>query len=213
MKKITQPAVATLCILFASAAYGSGGGKCIPVHGFVQSTPAKLCDQAKADYFAWPSDNSEGADPLLILVNSQLPPGKVCLDIKGFGVAQFTGSSGLTAVQVGNAVPTSPFFVALSSPVNPFGATPLNFGSGVRAGLTVFTSQAVLDGKLHGLKGKLYTKDTGVITSDGMVGQVLKIVGGSDDFKGASGTIAVAGQEVGGLASYTGEVCAGKPGK
>lgn len=208
MKKITRPAVATLCILFASAAYGSGGGKCIPVHGFVQSAPAANCEKVIAENRAWPP-GIEAADALLIDLMPFLPPQNVCLDIKGFGVAQFAGSSGLTSVVAASQFPPAWLPGAGAA------ATPLVFSSGVRSssGLAVFTSQAVLEGKLHGLEGKLYTKDTGVITSDGIVGQVLKIVGGSLDFKGATGTIAVAGQEVGGLASYSGEVCAGKPGK
>jgi hypothetical protein len=46
-----------------------------------------------------------------------------------------------------------------------------------------------------------------VITAAGFVGQALKIVDGTDDFAGASGEIAEAGQEVGGNAVYRGEVC------
>ncbi len=229
MKTTIRPAVATLCILFASAAHGSGAGRCIPVHGFIQSTPAATCAQVQADNEAWLlTEGVEAPDPLLKDILSNVPAGDVCLDIKGSGVAHFHGSSGLTAVQVGNWTPPGqpPFYplaipptatdpgYPTASPINPFGTTPLNFGSGVRSTLTVFTSQAVLVGKLHGLKGTLYTKDTGVITplsaTAAMVGQVLKIVGGRGDFEGASGTIAVAGEEVGGRASYTGEVCPGK---
>lgn len=231
MKTTIRPAVAALCILFASAAYGSGAGKCIPVHGFIQSTPAATCDQVDADNKAWlllVTEGIEAPDPLLKDIIPNVPAGDVCLDVKGFGVAQFHGSSGLTAVQVGNWTPDRTYFFPLAtplttppyptaSPINPFGTTLLSFGSGVRSTLNIFTSQAVLVGKLHGLEGTLYTKDTGVITPVSatalMVGQVLKIVGGTDGFEGASGTIAVAGEEVGGRASYTGEVCPGKSGK
>lgn len=47
-----------------------------------------------------------------------------------------------------------------------------------------------------------------MITAGGS-GRVLKIVGGpaGSDFENATGTLAVAGQEVGGAAVYTGEVC------
>jgi hypothetical protein len=77
------------------------------------------------------------------------------------------------------------------------------------AGLQGFTSQAALTGSVQGKKytGKVYTKDTGYITPDGFVGQVLLIVGGTDSFAGATGRVAVAGQEVGGSATYTGHIC------
>jgi hypothetical protein len=57
--------------------------------------------------------------------------------------------------------------------------------------------------------GTLYTKDTGIITADFFVGQVVLIVGGTDDFEDATGRIAVAGQELGGSpgAFYTGHIC------
>ncbi len=92
--------------------------------------------------------------------------------------------------------------------------TPLGFpADNVRQDLNVFTSRASLTGKLvTGQKGTLYTEDTGVITvgvegAPQIVGQILKIVGGTHDFTEASGIIAVAGTEVGGSAFYTGEVC------
>lgn len=92
--------------------------------------------------------------------------------------------------------------------------TPLTFPPGVRSTLQGFTSQAVLNGTVTvGLtkkSGNVYTKDTGVIDlSDGKgnVGQVLKVVGGTAGFSGASGTLTVAGQEVGGLAVYSGKIC------
>lgn len=223
MKTITRPAVASLCILFASTAYGFGGGSCIPVTGVVQSVPDPTCGVLSA-MNGWPQ--SEAPDQFLAALppTPGVGPGDVCLAIKGFGTAQFSGFSGLTAVPVGNWTPsqtgpTTPFvpLAPTSSTLNPYGATPFNFATGVRAGLTVFTSQAVLKGKVYAgrklLEGSLYTKDTGVIElapTGGKVGQILKIVGGNGAFAGASGTITVAGQELGGFAFYSGEVCGAK---
>jgi len=202
VKTITRPAVASLCILFASTAYGFGGGSCIPVTGVVQSVPDPTCAIKTDPKYSWPG-TVEAADPLL--VNFGVPAEQACLTIRGFGTAQFSGVSGLTTVGVGN-------------PQAGNSATPLGFAPAtVRSGLTVFTSQAVLNGQVYAgrklLKGTLYTKDTGVIElapTSGKVGQILKIVGGGGDFAGASGTITVAGQELGGFAFYSGEVCGAK---
>jgi len=81
------------------------------------------------------------------------------------------------------------------------------------AGLQIFTSQVALEGTIRKnpfsteYTGTVYTKDTGIITADGFVGQVLLIVGGMGPFAGATGRVGVTGQEGGGLASYTGEMC------
>jgi hypothetical protein len=92
--------------------------------------------------------------------------------------------------------------------------TPLAYLDGVRSTVAGFTSQAVLTGSVGLLRkkksGTIFTKDTGTSAPNPngvVVGQVLKIVGGTGDFSGATGTIAVAGQEVGALAVYTGELC------
>jgi len=50
-------------------------------------------------------------------------------------------------------------------------------------------------------------KDTSTSTNTGVVRELLQIVGGSSGFEGARGTISVAGQEIGGIAVYTGEIC------
>jgi hypothetical protein len=80
------------------------------------------------------------------------------------------------------------------------------------AGLNLFTDQAVLHGSVRRMHDcTLYTKGTGVTTADILVGEVLLVVGGEgDDCGGATGRIAVAGQELGGGppgAFYTGHIC------
>ncbi len=191
MKTFTKSAISTLFLVCASAAYAAP--ECIPVDGTVTSEADGSCNI----YAAWPNELPMG----------QLGgwfPGS-CFALTGKGKAKFTGFSGLTIAGV-NQIPNFD---------QPATATPLIFpGDPIRSPdplnndyLTVFTSNAVLTGKLRNLKGTLYTQDTGAITADGVVGQVLKIVGGTDGFDGAYGTIAVAGQEVGGAALYTGEVC------
>jgi hypothetical protein len=99
------------------------------------------------------------------------------------------------------------------------GVTPLIFPGGANRRAIEhygFHLQCGADRQLvTGRSGTLYTQDTGAITpyipisptDVQMVGQILKIVGGTGGFDGASGTIAVAGQEVGGAAFYTGEIC------
>ena len=203
MKMITRPAMATLSIVFASTAYGFGGA-CIPLTGVVQTAPDGGCT-IRAAQSAW--SGSELPDPLLAdVLPPSVPAASLCFTVKGFGTAQFSGSAGLTTVLAGNRTPQGEFV--------PRGPTPLTFESGVRAGLTNFTAQTVLTGKVFAgpkqLSGKLYTKDTGTITADGKVAEILKIVGGTKGFAGASGTIAIAGQELGGFAVYTGEICPGQ---
>lgn len=209
MKTFAKSTIAVLFLLCTGSGYagghGGGGGEplCIPIDGTVRSAPDESCGILGS---VWNDPNIESPDPFL--VNFGLPPAQVCFTIKGKGKAKFEGYSGLTAVPVANPPPPN------ESPV-PVATTPLIFPVlGVRSGLSVFTSQATLTGKLvTGRSGTLYTKDSGVITlpeTPGgvqIVGQVLKIVGGTEDFAGATGTIAVAGEEVGGAAFYTGEVC------
>lgn len=213
MKRTTRSAITTVFLVCASTVYAAGAGNsgrhderlCIPVDGTVSSTFDSDCHIIGN----WPATLPEGTDQLLALLGAN--PADVCFAIKGEGKAKFSGFSGLTAVLVANQVlpgaTTTPliFPTAYSPPPD---QTPI----GVRAGLSVFTSQAKLTGRVKDRSGTLYTKDTGAIIGEGfpgqgMVGQVLKIVGGTGDFEDASGTIAVAGQEVGGAAFYTGEVC------
>lgn len=184
MKTFTKSAISTLFLVCASAAYADT--LCIPVDGTVTSETDAACKIHEEN--AWPNTL-----PVPVWVES------ACFALTGKGKARFTGYSGLTSA------------VAVNSSAQ-FAATPLVFQpqddlDTARANLTVFTSNAVLTGKLRNLRGTLYTQDTGVITADGIVGQVLKIVGGTEGFDRATGTIAVAGQEVGGAAFYTGEVC------
>ena len=143
----------------------------------------------------WPA--VEAPDTLL----AQMQPAAsspVCFAIWGTGTAQFSGVAGLTSVAIQGA----------DSQVS---VTPLAYVGGARSTITGFTAQAVLNGTMvigrKKVAGTLYTKDAGVIGADGRVGEILKIVGGSGGLENASGTIAVAGQEVGGVAIYTGEVC------
>ncbi len=204
MKTFSKSAVTTLFLVCASAGYAAGGGQadplCIPVDGTVTSAFAAPDENGYcAIWGVWPVVNSQPlGDPFTWLPPSMANP--TCLTLTGKGKARFTGLSGITSVGVVNPFPTLPTF----------SATPLGFATppgSARSDLTVFTSNAVLTGKLRNLSGNLYTQDSGVITTAGFVGQVLKIVGGTDGFAGATGEIAVAGQEVGGEAFYTGEIC------
>lgn len=141
---------------------------------------------------------SEGPELLLALAGA--PPATACFATSGTGVAQFTGYSGLTTVPVvgadGQATKTPQAYVTPNS---------------VRATLTSFTAQGVLTGRVgfgsSRKTGTLFTKDTGIFGNDGKAAEVIKIVGGTGDFQGASGTILVAGQELGGAAIYTGSIC------
>ena len=99
----------------------------------------------------------------------------------------------------------------------PTGYSRLNFRpDDRRVDVEGFTLQAILVTRFRGLRGTLYTKDTGVITllgtpAGGFAAQIVKIVGGDGDFDGVTGIIGVAGQEVGGepgsTATYTGTFC------
>ena len=144
------------------------------------------------------------------------PP--TCLRIDVSGTVKASGYSMLTSVglvpQTGAATPFC-FYVPLNGPGDETRGCAVNLGGGpvpvppTSAGLQGFTSQAALTGRVQGNKyqGTVYTKDTGTITADGFVGQILLIVGGTGSFAGATGRVAVAGQEVGGSATYTGHIC------
>lgn len=194
MKTMIRPAAACLFALFAHAGYTA----CIPVQGVVTLVPDSACRIVGAIAQSW--QGTEAPDLLL----AQLPgaePAAVCFAASGTGTVQFKGLSGLTTVPVVGA-DGSVTYSPLIYPGAPNSA---------RSGLTSFTAQGVLSGKLKlaniNKSGTLFTKDTGIFGSDGKAGELIKIVGGTDDFQGASGTIAVAGQEIGGLAVFTGSIC------
>ena len=203
MKTTTRSAIATALLMCTGTSYagghGGGGDLCIPVDGTVTATVDDNC--GIQDPGRWP-----GPAPSWVPTSS-VP---VCFTLKGEGKAKFNGFSGLISVFVSTPPPPG---------LPPVGVTPLIFPGAptdARSNIMVFTSNAVLTGKLvTGRSGTLYTQDTGAITpyipisptDVQMVGQILKIVGGTGGFDGASGTIAVAGQEVGGAAFYTGEIC------
>jgi hypothetical protein len=223
VKSATQSAIATLFVICASNTYAGGRGNeysCIPVDGTVTTTNVG-CGDSDAYTTAYNTLCPAGGNnclpsPLLP------PPQSPCFKVAGKGKAKIDGDkslSVLTSVVVANqAVPPMVATTPLGFPPPPYNL------DNVRSDLSVFTSRASLNGKLTtGQKGTLYTEDTGVITipptptppeapqpargAPQIVGQILKIVGGTGDFDKAYGTIAVAGTEVGGAAFYTGEVC------
>ena len=197
----------------SSSAAAECTGTVVNLKGVVTSTPASPSDPAALAgcYNAAVLGGLPVADPPLD------PP--VCLRIDVSGTVKASGYSMLTRVPVFSAdgPATTPFCFYLP-PSGPGDATR---GCGVdvggatvpfppsSAGLQGFTSQAALTGSVLGKKyeGTVYTKDTGYITADGFVGQVLLLVGGTGSFVGATGRVAVAGQEVGGFADYTGHIC------
>lgn len=193
MNGITRRAAACLCVLLASSVQAN----CLPVQGVVTLTPDPACRVVGA-LGSWQS--GEAPDPLLAMFPGA-DPASVCFAVSGTGTAQFSGFSGLTAVPVagfdGNFTATP--LVYLAAPTS------------ARAGLSSFTAQGVLSGRIRfggiNKSGTLFTKDTGVFGSDGKAAELIKIVGGTGDFQGASGTIAVAGQELGGYAVFTGSIC------
>ncbi len=197
MKIFTKSAISTLFLVCASAAYADP--LCIPVDGTVTSAFADPDNNGYCEIWTvWPSQPNPPQWTWLPSIAEQ----SSCLTLTGKGKAKFTGLSGLTIVGVASQIPPNP---ASMTPLV-FPDDPIRFKSPDDY-LTVFTSNAVLTGKVRNYSGSLYTQDTGVITKAGFVGQVLKIVGGTGDFEGATGEIAVAGQEVEGNAFYTGEVC------
>ena len=196
MMRILPAAVLTLFAANTFAAGPSAPAACqgtvVNVNGVVSSTPANPTD----------SDDLAGCAEAVALGgfgpdHAQLP--LTCLRIDVSGTVKASGHSVLTNVPLSGGGNT-PFCL----PDGTRGCDPLT-----SAGLQGFTSQAALTGRVHGNKyqGKVYTKDTGYITPDGFVGQILLVVGGTGDFAGATGRVAVAGQEVGGSASYTGRIC------
>jgi len=212
MKTFTKSAVTSLLLACASTSYAVVGGDedflCIPVDGTVTSEYINC--SVTVEFQAALCPLGEGFGPGQCIPENASPT-PVCFRITGKGKARILGDKSFSRLTVVPVV--DPFAPALT-------ATPLVFPlredpSNERANLSVFTSNASLTGKIRSYSGTLYTRDTGVITEptapDGeqTVGQVLKIVGGSpgSDFEGATGTIAVAGQEVGSGAFYTGEVC------
>ena len=187
-------------------------GTVVPINGVVSSTPASSTDPgAAAGCLDAAVLGGLSPDPL---VN---PP--VCLRIDVSGTVKASGYSMLTQVPIFSAggVATTPFCFFVPPPAGPGGdatrgCSAVVGGSPVpstSAGLQGFTSQAALTGRVNGnrYQGTVYTKDTGYITADGFVGQILLIVGGTGDFNGATGRVGVAGQEVGDYATYTGHVC------
>ncbi len=183
--------------LLAFTTLPSYAGTCHSVAGVVTSFPDPAC-QVENEF---PQDQADWYLP-------GVPNKDRCFTVIGLGTAAFRGAAGLTTVPVADVnggVITTPLGFP---PVPPF-------PNSDRGNLTGFTSQAVLTGRLKGLRGSLYTKDTGYIVPDpdpatgAWVGQVLIIVGGTGGFENATGTISVAGKEVGGWANYSGFVCEG----
>lgn len=187
--------------LLAAVAVNNTYAQCYTISGVVQTTPLEDCvpfqdsNGAGQNYFPYEPDISLTA----------LTGEPFCLSVTGWGNARFAGVSELTSVFV---------FDALGG----YASTPLGFPfDPVRGDLEGFSSQAMLETRFRGLRGTLYTKDTGFITSltssetPGFVGQIIRVVGGDGDFAGATGQIGVAGQEVGGApgeaAFYNGRVC------
>jgi hypothetical protein len=193
----------------------SCAGTVLSINGVVTSTPANPADPAARagcqDAKILGELSYENGDPIADPVLD--PP--LCLRIDASGSVKASGYSQLTSVEAQDeqgASAVTPFCFPFD-PTRGCGV-PQPDGStlpypATSAGLTGFTSQVALVGSVQGNKyrGTFYTKDTGYITADGFVGQVLLIVGGTNDFAGATGRVAVAGQEVGGFATYTGHVC------
>jgi hypothetical protein len=184
--------------------------QCYNVDGVIKSTPIPYSGDVDVYgcAFSYPSDLNSN-----VCITQQFG---AYLDINGSGNASFKGTSELTTVPVvSEASPdeTLAFTPLAFPPFDPLGQLPPDDS---RADLQGFTSQAILVTKFRGLRGTLYTKDSGVITqlgtpAGGFAGQIVKIVGGDGDFTGATGAIGVAGQEVGGTpgsaATYTGTFC------
>jgi hypothetical protein len=211
VKTVTSLACSTLFLIGASAVHAAP--ECIAVDGTVSSTAilcaqipqtvTNLCPAGVVDP-EQPQNFVPGMClPEIILPGEFFPRNPVCFRISGKGKARIRAADSYSRLTTEVA----------ANEQGQFAATPLVFPPQVagnpRADLTAFTSNASLTGRVRNLQGTLWTRDTGVITADGIVGQVLKVVGGppGSDFERATGTLAVAGQEVGGAAFYTGEIC------
>ena len=196
MKKFCSIFSATTLTLIAGTTYAT----CFPVSGVVTSVPSDFENcLGIAERF---SDQG---------VNTDTPLG-ACFQVRGRGApgVEFEGFSEFTSVVAASAVPNGGV-----------AATPLTFAFTdiTRANLLGFTSQAALTGKIRNLRGTILTKDTGYIAAldpsvtdilqaeEQIVGQVLNIVGGEGDFADAYGAIGVAGEELGGFAQFTGQIC------
>jgi hypothetical protein len=194
MKMITGPAVAGLFVLYASASSAA----CIPAQGLVTLTPDPACRIFGA-MSTWSAP--EAPDAFLGAPPGPGAPPPVCFSAVGTGTVQFSGFSGLTTVPVAGVdgnVTVAPLVYPIPS-------------VGLRSSARAFTSQSVLNSKIavgrDRKSGTLFTKDTGNITNDGKAAEIIMIAGGTGGFAGASGTIEVAGQELGGFAVYTGTIC------
>ncbi|SER84662.1 hypothetical protein SAMN05421690_11041 [Nitrosomonas sp. Nm51] len=185
-------------------------GKCYDVDGVIKAVPVPYSGNVDDLGCAFPYPRE--LNPNVCFTNQF----GAYLAISGSGNVSFTGTSELTtAPVVSEASPdnTLAFTPLIFPPLDPLNQLPPD---DTRVDLQIFTSQAILVSRLRGLRGTLYTKDSGVITqlgapTGGFSGQIVKIVGGDGDFDGATGLIGVAGQEVGGepgsIATYTGRFC------
>lgn len=201
-KKVCSIVSVVTSALIATAAHGA----CFPLSGVVTSAPTEAGDCAGL---------SEEFLDLHVVPDTAVQFPAIpftCFKIRGQGApgVKFRGVSEFTSVVVAGVGPSGGV-----------AATPLVFPvpEASRANLLGFSSQAVLSGKVGKLRGKILTKDTGYIAAldpdvtdvlqaeDQIVGQVLNIVGGEGDFEQAYGAIGVAGNELGGFAQFTGQIC------
>jgi hypothetical protein len=188
-------------------------GTVVPVSGVVTSRPANPANLSEAAGCAQAATLGGGVQP------DPLLPEPVCLKVDVSGTVKATGFSMLTTVPVvsaaGFAATPICFFLPPNGPGDQTRGCSLSVGGSMvpvpatSAGLQGFTSQAALTGSVQGNKytGTVYTKDTGYVTSDGFIGQILLVAGGTGSFEGATGRVGIAGQEVGGYANYTGHLC------
>ena len=175
-------------------------GTVVNIAGVVTSRPANL------------SNSTDVAGCLALKDAGDLPMEPlVCLRISVSGTVKASGYSVLTRVPLvaaDGSVGTTPFCFPTDQTRGcvDAGGTPFPPTS---AGMQGVSSKARLTGTVLGRKysGTVLTKDQGFITPDGFVGQILLIEGGTGSFEGATGRAAVAGQEIGGVAYYTGHIC------
>jgi hypothetical protein len=146
-----------------------------------------------------------------------------CLGVLAKGDVEMTGHSVITTAPVNSLVPgagtTQTPICFAGDPTRGCGVPgqPENTPPPTAAGLNGFTSRAKIAGTVRErpwstrYEGEVYTRDSGYITPDGFVGQILLVEKGTGDLADSSGRIGVAGQEVGGFAIYRGEVCVRQP--